>query len=106
MNTPALSSRAQLEILDVVEWISRDNPGAAQAFLNAVGAAIERITAHPEIGVVRRDWARGPHRFLIMTSFPYVIAYRVGEGRPRILRVVHGARDLPRAFQYLGVDDE
>lgn len=38
-------------------------------------------------------WVRG---------FPYLLFYRPAEPRPRVLRILHGARDLPEVLRDLG----
>jgi plasmid stabilization system protein ParE len=41
------------------------------------------------------ELAEEPHRFIMLTGFPYVIVYNADRNPPLILRVLHGARDLP-----------
>ena len=49
----------------------------------------------------RPPGTREPYRFLTLTGFPYVIVYNA-ERRPRlIVRIVHGARDLPSVLREL-----
>jgi toxin ParE1/3/4 len=57
--------------------------------------AAERIGLHPQLGVSRPDIARDPYRFLALSGFPYVVVYNAERRPPLIVRVVHGARDLP-----------
>lgn len=47
------------------------------------------------VGYVRPELARHPYRFCVVRGFPYVVAYDPTPTRPVIVRVVHGARDLP-----------
>jgi plasmid stabilization system protein ParE len=68
-----------------------------------VAAAI-RIGQYPLIGFVRPTLAPECFRFFVVTGFPYVIVYRSTATPPRILRVLHGARDLPDALR--GVSGE
>lgn len=62
-------------------------------------AAAIRIGQYPLIGSVRPVLAPESARFLTVTAFPYVIVYRSTVTPPRILRVLHGARDLPDALR-------
>jgi plasmid stabilization system protein ParE len=39
--------------------------------------------------------------FLVLRGFPYILVYRANAVPPRILRVLHGARDLPEVLQDL-----
>lgn len=101
MSAATLSRRARRELLDAAEWIARANPLAAQGLCEAVIKAAELIGAHPAIGTARPDLARAAHRFLPLTGFPYIIVYSTRDPRPRIVRVVHGARDLRNALRDL-----
>jgi toxin ParE1/3/4 len=62
------------------------------------------IGEHPDIGVVKADLAPDRYRFLTIRGFDYLVVYRaVGLPRPRILRILHGARDL--AALLANIDD-
>ena len=78
-----------------MRWIAKDNPAAARGLRSAVLAAAEHIGMHPHIGVIRRDLTTGPHRFVTLTGYPYVIVCNSERSPPVILRVLHGARDIP-----------
>lgn len=95
MTCATLSPRARDDLLDAVRWIAKENRLAAQALRNAVSTAANRIGAYPEIGTLRREFADPPYRFLALTGFPYVIVYNAERVPPRIVRVLHGARDIP-----------
>jgi toxin ParE1/3/4 len=89
---------ARRDLLQAITWIAADNPQAAQALRDTVVQAARRIGEHPQIGTPRPDLADPPIRFLAMTGFPYLLVYD-GDARPsRILRVLHGARDLPEVL--------
>ena len=74
---------------------------AAQALLAAVGRAAENIGIHPRIGVSRPDLAGDRYRFVMLSGFPYTLVYNAERDPPRIVRVLHGARDLPQALRHL-----
>ncbi len=74
---------------------------AAQALLDAVLKAAERIGSFPQIGTMRPDLARPPYRFLTLSGSPYLIVYNDSRVPPLIVRIVHGARDLPRLLRSL-----
>jgi toxin ParE1/3/4 len=96
-----LSERARHELLVAAEWIAEDNPVAAEGLIVAVEAAAERIGEYPQIGRRRPELARGPYRFLTLTAYPYLLVYAEDEVPPIIVRIVHGARDLPRVLRDL-----
>lgn len=60
--------------------------------------AARMIGAHREIGQARSEPALRHIRFLLLRGFPYVLVYDARTDLPRILRVLHGARDLPEAL--------
>lgn len=93
---------ARADILDIHEHIFRDNPGAADNWLDSVDATIAQVIAqYPFIGV-KRDYGRpalARFRMLTVQDFPnYLIFYRVDEDAIRIVRVLHGARDIPNVL--------
>lgn len=62
------------------------------------------IGEHPDIGVVKADLAPDRYRFLTIRGFDCLVVYRAGGlPRPRILRILHGARDL--AALLANIDD-
>ncbi len=93
------SPSARRDLAAAVEWIARDNRTAARGLRAAVTDAAARIGEHPETGVVRADLAEEPVRFLILTGYPYVMVYDAARRPPLVLRVLHGARDLPTALK-------
>ena len=102
MTAATLSRRAQRELDGALQWIARDNPLAAQALLEAVLEAAERIGEHPKIGVVRTDLTvTDRYRFVVLNGFSYLVVYAADRNPPVIVRIVHGAGDLPRVLRNL-----
>lgn len=95
MRPAVLLPPARRDLREAVRWIAKDNPTAAQGLRNAVIVAARRIGEHPSIGLVRPDYADEPIRFYVLTGYPYVLLYNSGTEPPRIVRVLHGARDIP-----------
>jgi len=98
LTAAVLSPRARRDLLDAVHWIAGDNPAAARALRDAVADAAGRLGTHPESGAVRPEFADPPVRFLVLAGFPYVMVYDADRRPPLILRVLHGARDLPEVL--------
>jgi toxin ParE1/3/4 len=101
MEPARLSGRARDDVLEAVRWIARDNRQAARALRDAVLQAANRIGEFPNIGVVRPDLASDRIRFVYLTGYPYLIVYNALRVPPLILRVLHGARDLPELLRGL-----
>ena len=68
---------------------------AAEALVDAVEAAAERIGDHPHIGTTRPHLLRPTFRFLTLSGFPYLIIYNAERDPPEIVTIIHGARNLP-----------
>jgi toxin ParE1/3/4 len=93
---------AEVDLLEHLDYISVDNPDAALRLIEAVEQAFERLSEMPEIGSIR-EFANprlSGVRMWPVPKFPrYLIFYQVTEDNIRILRVLHGARDLPAIFK-------
>jgi toxin ParE1/3/4 len=99
MTAAVFSQQASRDLLDAVRWITKDNPTAARGLRNAVVKAVDRIGTHPEAGMVRPELADEPVRFMTLTGYPYVIVYDSSLRPPLVLRLLHGARDLPNVLR-------
>ena len=99
MRAAVLSPQARRDLVEGARWIAGDNPAAARAFRNAVANAARRLGDNPEIGVVKTELADPPVRFLMLTGFSHVIVYDADRRPPLILRVLHGAREMPEVLR-------
>ncbi len=94
--------RARADILDIFEHIFGNDEDAADRWLDAVNETIDRVIAkNPRIGV-KRDYGRPAlvgFRMLAVGNFPnYLVFYRIDGTVIRIVRVLHGARDIPNVL--------
>jgi toxin ParE1/3/4 len=85
-----LSPAAHRDIEGAIRWIAKDNPAAARALRSGVARAATTIGEHRHIGTLRPDIVSAPYRLPALTGFPY-----------GIMRVLHGARDLPEVARTL-----
>lgn len=99
MSAAVLSLAAQRDLLTALEWIAKDNPAAARALRDAVAVAAARIGEHTHIGNLRPESTAEKYRFVTLTGFRYVIVYNADRRPPLILRILHGARDLPELLR-------
>jgi toxin ParE1/3/4 len=102
VTSAVLAPQARRDLANATAWIVRDNPNAARALRDTVARAAATIGRFPQIGRKRPDLAEPPVRFYALRGFPYVVVYDAYIGPPRILRVLHGARDLPQVLSDLG----
>jgi toxin ParE1/3/4 len=101
MSIAVLSPAARRDLLEAVRWITQDNPTAARALRDTVAKAAAHIGSHVHFGVLRPELADPPYRFVVLAGFPYVIIYNADRRPPLIVRILHGARDLPEVLRDL-----
>jgi len=91
---------AQTDLLEILEYIARDNPAAADRVARRLMSAIEALAEQPRLG---RPGRVAGTRELVIPRLPYVAVYRVAEAahstdeEVEVLRVLHGARRWPAA---------
>ena len=93
---------AEVDLLDHVDYIANDNPAVALRFVEAVEKAFERLAEMPTMGRVREfnnPRLAGIRMWPVPGFAKYLIFYRVTENQIRVLRVLHGARDIPTLFE-------
>lgn len=84
---------------EAAAFVAQDSPDAARRLRDQVVTAARRIGLYPRIGATRPALAVDDIRFLVLRSLPYILVYRANVTPPRILRVLHGARDLPNVLR-------
>jgi plasmid stabilization system protein ParE len=92
-----LTPAARADLAEISDYISKDNPDAANRVLDELRAAMRKLAEMPEMGHSRRDLASESLRFWPLYS--YLIIYRP-EARPlQVVRVLHGSRDVHRILE-------
>lgn len=74
------------------DYITRDNPRAADRQVQRVLAAVAGLLQFPEIG---RPGRREGTRELVIGRTPYIAAYRLAGDTIEILRVMHSRQRWP-----------
>jgi toxin ParE1/3/4 len=59
------------------------------------------IGEHRNIRSLRPEIVGAPYRPLALTGFPFVMIYNAERIPPKIVRVLHGTRDLPEVLRDL-----
>jgi plasmid stabilization system protein ParE len=91
-----VSPEAAADLHDIFSHYSFESEQAAETLHLALLDAFDMLAGHPRVGTLRMDLTPTPIR--TWTVYSHMIFYDP-ETRPiGILRVLHGARDLPRAF--------
>ncbi|GAB4354868.1 MAG: hypothetical protein Kow006_20870 [Gammaproteobacteria bacterium] len=82
---------------DIYEYISADNPTAAQKVVSGIYGKAQILLDHPVIGYLYRTEPEGEVRILLYGH--YRIAYLLKTSNDiEILGVFHGALDIDRYF--------
>ncbi|MCF6354806.1 MAG: type II toxin-antitoxin system RelE/ParE family toxin [Candidatus Polarisedimenticolaceae bacterium] len=92
-----LSSEADQDISDIFDYTEAEfGLDQAVSYINALDECFAQLIENPELGRERseiRDELRS------ITSGSHIVFYRILNGRIRIVRILHGSRDLPKYFQ-------
>lgn len=94
--------KAQRDIVNIAEFIAMDNENEAERFFEAVGKEFVRLVEFPYLGRVvrlRRVAGKNIRRWGIEGFHAYSIFYRVVGKDMKIVRVLHGARNISRELR-------
>jgi toxin ParE1/3/4 len=86
------TTQAHLDLVEIAVYLYQHNPSAADRILHSIESKCRQLSDFPEIGRKREELASG------LRSFPagnYIIFYRPRPNGIEVIRVLHGARDLP-----------
>ena len=91
-----LTSLAVEDLFEIWSYIARDNPEAANAVEEAIYRACALLAHAPLAGRLRPDLTYLPLRFWFVQPYRnYVIVYDPVTKPLQIIRVLHGARNIP-----------
>ena len=102
MKPVRLTPRADSDIDACFAWIAKDNPAAALGFLDAIELTCDALSRMPGIASPRYAEISLVHgiRMLAIKDFGnYLLFYLEHEDCVDVIRVLHGARDIPEALQ-------
>jgi antitoxin ParD1/3/4/toxin ParE1/3/4 len=87
------SPEAKGDLQEIWVYIAQDNPDAADKLEADIYDACDRLAKNPRLGHKRRDLTDGPVLFLSVRQY-YMVIY-LPESKPlKIVRILHGARDV------------
>jgi toxin ParE1/3/4 len=90
-----VTESARTDLREIRAYIAMDNPAAARRVIERLRAQARKLAQTPGMGRSRKDLR--PDLF----SFPvgrHILFYRPQAGGIVLVRVIHGARDLPALF--------
>lgn len=83
---------AEADLAATVEYIHRDDPSAAAAWLERVDKALSRLGSFPESGVVPKDARLAARGYRLVVIGEHLAFYIVRPKTVEIRRVLHGRR--------------
>jgi|SRR6516165_680429 len=102
MKPVRLTPKADSDINACFAWIAKENPVAALRFLDAIELTCDTLSRMPGIGSPRYGEIPLVHgvRMLAIKAFEnYLLFYLEHEDCVDVIRVLHGARDIPEALE-------
>ena len=87
---------AKSDLEQIGDYIARDNPDAAIAFVGRLRDRCRQIAQFPGIGRRRSDLMSG---YRSLAEGQYVILYLVLSDKVEIARILHGKQDLRKALK-------
>lgn len=84
---------ARVDLLAIVDYISDDNPDAAQQLKDEIEIKVSKLPEYPEL--YRQGRVAGTREMVVRSN--YIVVYAVEAHRISVLRVLHAARQWPSA---------
>ena len=82
---------AVADLMAIVDYISDDNPDAAQALKEDIETKVSRLRGNPRL--YRKGRVEGTREMLVRSN--YVVVYAENPEAVTVLRVLHGAQQWP-----------
>jgi toxin ParE1/3/4 len=86
---------ARADLLAIVDYISDDNPDAAQRLKDEIEAKTAKLPEHPKL--YRAGRVTGTREMVVRSN--YVVVYTENARAVTILRVLHAAQQWPPASE-------
>lgn len=95
-----LTPRARADLRSIWSYIAFDNVGVADRVEAAIYDACAFLAQAPLRGHSRKDLTELPVRFWTVLRYPkYVIVYDPADKPLKVIRILHGARDVARELK-------
>ncbi|MCI0540797.1 MAG: type II toxin-antitoxin system RelE/ParE family toxin [Verrucomicrobiales bacterium] len=91
------SREARLDLLEIWEYIARDNVDAADRVEQKVQEAVSMLARNPDLGHLRLDLTSKPVRFWPVDS--YLIIYDPATRPLEVVRILSGYRDIAKLLK-------
>ena len=87
---------AEHDLESIADYIATDSPRRATSFVQELRGLCRRIAHNPRAYRARPDLGRGIRSCV---HGRYVIFFEASAGNVTVVRILHGARDLPTLFR-------
>ena len=91
MNSPHYTPAAQQDLIEILQYIARDKPDPAVAWVEKIEAKCLLLAENPALGELQPHFGDAVRA---TTVGRYIVFYRETPGRVEILRVIPGDRDI------------
>ncbi len=95
MTSYVVTPLARADLDGIWDHIAADNPTAADRLLERFRETFAILARHPSMGQARDELRPGLRSFSVRK---YVVYFESVQERLRVVRVLHGARDVGRIF--------
>lgn len=95
MERALFSPRARNDLLEIWAYLAQYSPETADMWIARILETADVLAAFPYLGRVRAELAGSP-RSIAIESF--VLFYDATPTSIRVLRILHGSRDIPSFF--------
>ena len=86
------TSRAEADLTEIWQYVAEDSVGSADRLLGQIDRTCRRVSEAPLSGRSRDELGASLRS---VSVGKYVVFYRATSGGIAVIRVLHGARDLP-----------
>ena len=83
---------AEADLVEAVDYIRRDSPAAAEAWLERTDKALSRLGSFPESGALPKDPRLAARGYRVLVIGEHLAFYTVRPSSVEVLRVLHGRR--------------
>jgi toxin ParE1/3/4 len=96
MNSYVLTGPARRELFEILDYIAAHSIEAANRMEQEILEACRFIGANPHAGRPRSDLTNRPFFFWVVPQRSYLLIYEPDTKPVQIIRILHGAQNLPR----------
>ena len=84
---------AEGDLASILDYVARYDPAAARRVVTRIRKAVRRLDRFPFSAPKRR---RDDTRIPVIPGTPYFAIYQIAGDEVQVLRIYHGARNIPR----------